>query len=157
MSKGRKRIPAKILELRGSQYTNKNYTCAYRTNELDPEPRVPVCPQGLTKEGKTAWHKIIKQLQKYKILSLLDSNALERYAETYAMWKQAKEDTKKGLYFTDQKGIVRINPAVKIYNECCNILSRLETEFGLTPVARTRIKSEKPDNEKDKDDERFFG
>jgi P27 family predicted phage terminase small subunit len=157
MSKGRKRTPLKILQARGSKYANPNNNCAYRTDELDTPSESIKCPEDLTGEAKTAWEKIVKQLQKHKIICRLDENALEIYAKAFAQWKQASADADKGLYITvkrrDGGKELKVNPAVKIANDAAQLVNKIATDFGLSPVARTRVKSVKPKSIEDEAEE----
>ena len=54
------------------------------------------------------------------------------------MWRQASEEL-DGLVFTTQAGDPRRNPLIKMIRDATSDMVRYAREFGLTPVARTRI------------------
>jgi P27 family predicted phage terminase small subunit len=56
------------------------------------------------------------------------------------MWRQASEAlANEGLHDTTQEGNLRRHPLIKVIADAASDLMRYAGEFGLTPVARTRI------------------
>src|SRR5690606_19881360 len=87
----------------------------------------------------------IPQLEGMGILSAVDKNALVRYCRLASRWVAAERFlVEKGESFPvkDEKGrFVRFEyfPQVRIAKECADQMLRLESHFGLTPSARSRI------------------
>jgi P27 family predicted phage terminase small subunit len=154
MPPGRKRTPLKILQARGSKYANPNHVCAdYRAGEPELKPGIPSCPSWLSKSAKAIWRQKTKKLSEAKILARIDRDELARYCDSYARYKSASINLQKGEYYKANDGTIKSHPASRIYNEMAQILSRLATEFGLTPVARTRVKVNKVRTKEDEAEE----
>ena len=82
------------------------------------------------------------------ILAKVDESALSRYAVLWARWREMED-------FIDQHGVVyptrdrdgkpagfRLFPQARLAQDLAVQLSRIEAEFGLTPVARARLNVE---------------
>ena len=67
------------------------------------------------------------------MLSCLDIASL-----SYAMWGRASEELDR-LTVTTDKGDLRRHPLIKVIADAASDMVRFSGEFGLTPVARTRI------------------
>lgn len=136
--------PTAILRQRGS----------HRANERPKEPTLvpgrPQCPQWLRGDARRAWKKLIPMLEAMGVLSRSDGNAIARYCDLLAQWREVR-------VWCDQNGtsypIRKLNPEtgelyvvgfklfpqVRLANEYATLLLRLEREFGLTPSARARL------------------
>lgn len=102
----------------------------------------PVCPAWVSDEGKAAWKSIIPMLDDMGILAKIDRIALIRYCELWGRWKKAslwvQEHGEVYQIKSDEGEVKSIQqfPQVSIIKSIGEQLSRLETQFGLTPVAR---------------------
>jgi P27 family predicted phage terminase small subunit len=65
----------------------------------------------------------------------------QAYCSSYAMWREASEELarEQGLLVMTQAGDPRRSPLIKIIRDAAADMVRYAGEFGLTPVARTRI------------------
>jgi P27 family predicted phage terminase small subunit len=111
---------------------------------------LPDPPAWLTGAGLDAWHEIAPQLFDMRVLSEVDRTALGRYCVAYAAWREA-EDTiaARGKVYPVLRPdgslkIMRKSPHVELAFEASREMSRLESEFGLTPSARASLKVEPP-------------
>ncbi|MEZ6235081.1 MAG: phage terminase small subunit P27 family [Phycisphaerales bacterium] len=79
------------------------------------------------------------------LLTRLDANALSRYCTMWARWRKAEAFiAQHGEVYTlkDSKGNARCVmqfPQVAIAHRLSLALTRLESEFGMTPSGRSRI------------------
>lgn len=110
--------------------------------EPKPEPCRPSCPKHLDKAAKAEWRRVTKELEKLKMLTLLDRAALAAYCQVYSRWKDAEE--KIAQFGGVIKGSVGgthlvLSPYMRIANECIDQLKALSQEFGFTPSSRSRI------------------
>jgi P27 family predicted phage terminase small subunit len=114
-------------------------------DEPKPEIKIPKPPAHLSKEAKTEWRRLSKELFKLGLLSEIDRTALAAYCQVYGRWVQAeKEIEKTGWFAVSEKGGLYQTPAVSIANKCLDQMKSYLVEFGMTPSSRTRIKAEKP-------------
>ena len=88
-SRGPARTPTQILKLRGSWLANR------REGEPKGDPAAPHCPKWLRKEGKALWKEIVPQLAAMGVLARCDRNAIARYCQTFAKWREAEEFLKE--------------------------------------------------------------
>jgi P27 family predicted phage terminase small subunit len=101
-------------------------------------PKCPEPPEWLHEYAKQEWWRTGPQLHVLGLLSSVDVACLAAYCSSYAMWRQASEEL-DGLVFTTQAGDPRRNPLIKLIRDAAADMVRYGGEFGLTPVARTRI------------------
>ena len=146
--------PTKILKLRGS------YHAEHRAGEPEPEVARPDRPEWLCELAAVAWDQIVPELDAMNILGRIDGNALARYCTLWARWRECDDKiTKYGDSFAikNEKGeTVGFHPfphSVQA-NKLCQLLSRLEGEFGMTPSSRSRIQV--PGNKPKQEDEREY-
>ena len=139
--------PTPILRAAGSWRADE------RKNEPKPEKKRPTCPKWLDPAAKTAFRKLVKQLERLGVLGTCDRNALTRYCQMFSRWQKSEEFLMKHgeVYpIKDAKGKAigfKAYPQVGIAATLADQLLRIEQQFGLTPAARTRLTVEdKPDN-----------
>ena len=131
--------PTAILKRRGSRCRNAAHS------EPQPETTRPTCPRWLNKTAKAAWRQLVPLLETQGTLARIDGNALARYCVLWARWVQAEQviESKGSTYpLLDEAGNVRCiqqRPEIAIANRLAAVLGKLESEFGMTPSARTRI------------------
>lgn len=132
MQRGRKKRSANELIADGSEYA-KNHPDA-KPNELTGKPAAPAY---LSDVQTQLFNSVVSILDELGTLNRADVNAISRYVVFNLQWQQAVKDN-------DAKLCLRLHDA----------LHRLETAFGLSPYARTRIivKPKEITDEKD----RFF-
>ena len=155
-SRGPARTPTQILSLRGS------WLAKTREGEPKGDPAVPHCPKWLRKEGKALWKEIVPQLAAMGVLARCDRNAIGRYCQVYAKWREAEEFLKEhGTVYPEKDAtgrvvVLREYPQVQQAMKLAEQLLRLEREFGLTPSARSNIVVPRKDFG-DPSKDRFFG
>ena len=157
--RGPKPTPTAILKLRG----------AWRGELNKHEPQPPKCkniqpPKYLSDRAKVIWGRIFPIVRDMKVMTVADVNALGRYCDTLAIWKDISDFVNKhGVampvieedFEGDGKERVVVKkrvvgfkqyPQAKQYLEYSASLSGFEQSFGLTPSARSRLTIELPGN-----------
>jgi P27 family predicted phage terminase small subunit len=96
------------------------------------------------------WWRVAPELWRIGLLRLTDVMPLAAYAVAYARWRTADEAlarmaehdaVTRGLLVKSVSGDARRNPLVKIAADAAADMLRFAGEFGLTPVARSRLAS----------------
>ena len=134
MTRGNPPVPFVVAKLKG--FPGKRSKRA----PIEPAmlPKCPEAPEWLHEYAKQEWWRVAPELHVLGLLSSVDSACLGAYCSSYAMWRQASE-VLNGLVFTTQAGDPRRSPLIKVIRDAAANMVRYAGEFGLTPVARTRI------------------
>ena len=141
--------PTAILAARGS------WRAAARKGEPKPKVGTPVCPRWLSDEARKIWRRLVPLLVPSGVLTVVDGGALARYCDTWVRWHKAAAALDKYgdvLVRRDESGAIRsveALPYVAIYRNLSDMLSRYESQFGLTPAARARLAVEKSEQTQD--------
>jgi P27 family predicted phage terminase small subunit len=109
----------------------------------EPKPAKPAAltaPRYLDRLGREAWRTIVPELDSLGLLTVLDAPAIARWCDLWARWRRARLKLRDG--FTDAEG--RRKPEAQIVKDCELAMLRIETEFGMTASARTRVQAEPP-------------
>jgi P27 family predicted phage terminase small subunit len=143
--RGPARTPTKILEQRGS------WRAKDREGEPDFTPSVPECPAFLDEVARAEWVRIVPELERQGLITLVDVAALAGYCQCMSRWQAAEKLIQaEGLTIEGSHGGTVENPAVKIARESMQLMRQFASEFGLTPASRSRvIVSGSKDKEKD--------
>lgn len=141
--RGNPPVPTAILKLRGSQRAAK------RTKEPQPKVEGATCPEWLSAEAKTEWRRIVPELRRLGLLTLVDRTALAAYCQAHAELRLATETVdKEGRVIeepiVDKEGDVvghklKPHPAVKMQRDAMQRIKQFIAEFGLSPSARARV------------------
>ena len=157
-ARGPTKTPTAVLKL-----TSPFRAKAREQTEPKPEPGRPTCPAWLSKDAKSCWRQTVPHLEKMRVLTKADRNALARYCEFWATWREAQEFLHEhGMtYAVDVDGhvmpanIPHVSPAgfkeypqANLVVKLAGVLERLEKQFGLTPSARASLQVE-PERELD--------
>ncbi len=116
-----------------------------RGDEPQPETGAPPPPERLCDEARKVWFEIVPLLDSMGVLAKCDGVILARYCELSVDWWKANEWIReKGTTYPlrDKHGNIRCFmqfPQVGVRNHVGAEIRRIETEFGLTPAARTKI------------------
>ncbi len=129
-------------------------------NEREPKPRqgIPRCPSWLARDAKAFWKRMVPELMRMRILTVVDGEALAAFCQTHARWREAEQFLAKhgSVYpIRDERGHVRYMqqfPQVSISRNLLHQLRGFYQEFGLTPASRTRIAVGSRDSQLDDDD-----
>lgn len=96
-------------------------------------------------EAKQLWRQLVPQLEAMQVLARIDAQALARYCQYWARWRECEEFLKKTgptYSLTDKQGKTigfAAFPQVNLSMKLDVALRKLEAEFGLTPAARPRL------------------
>ena len=120
--------------------------------EPKPKPIAPRCPSWLSPVAKRHWRELAPELERIGVLTTIDVGAFAGLCESWAQYRDASEFLHKhgAVYKTPKGGLARA-PQVAIARDALAAYMRACTEFGLTAVARTRVKV-RPAGEDDEDD-----
>jgi P27 family predicted phage terminase small subunit len=110
-----------------------------------PPATLPQCPAHLSKLAKAEWKRLAPQLHELGLLTALDRPALALYCQSWARWVEAEQQlAADGLTVPSRGGVLKANPWVAIVARAQQDMHRLAAEFGMTPLARQRVKVEPP-------------
>lgn len=121
-------------------------------NEPKPTPGIPDPPPGFSKAFEDEWRRTCADLADMGLLAKADRGAIVGYCESMAefieMYKLVEEE---GRVIVSLKTMSRyMNPSVGIKNAAMDRVLKFAQQLGLTPSARTRIKTnEKPEQKDD--------
>jgi P27 family predicted phage terminase small subunit len=119
-------------------------------DEPKPPPGIPRRPLFLDPEACSEWDRIVPQLHAIGILADIDRAVLATYCRSWSRWVDAEtalqamaklDPETKGLLVVTRDGDIKPNPLVRVANDAIKMVIRTAGEFGLSPSARTRIKS----------------
>ena len=121
-------------------------------NKDEPEPSValepPAAPEFLTDYARAEWDRIVKELYHLKLVTGFDIQSLAAYCESYAAWRTAVEKLRemaacdpatRALTVTTRQGGIMQNPLFLTMRQAASDMVRYASDFGFTPVARSRI------------------
>lgn len=111
-----------------------------------PVPGLPQAPpKHMCSAAKDHWKKTTALLLQAGTLSLLDSDALACYCETYARWVEATLAIREeGAVVVGNNGYRVKSPWLTIANECVKDLRTYQKLFGIVPS--TRLKTDQADD-----------
>lgn len=133
--RGRKPTPIHLKLLQG----NSDKRGANPT-EPSPQRRAPTCPSHLCPPAKAEWKRLATQLTVLRILTELDRAALAAYCQAYGRWVEAERKLHETpMLLKLPSGYVQQNPWLTIANKQLELMHKYLTEFGLSPVARSRV------------------
>lgn len=149
--RGPRPTPTAILKARGSWRAKEN------KSQPAPPTEQPDFPEWLTEEAAAAWHYVAPLLESMGVLARIDGNALARYCTLWARWRACEQKIATyGDVFpikNEEGKVVGFVPTPYVGQsvKLCQLLARLEAEFGMTPSSRTRISApqKKQDGEGD--------
>jgi P27 family predicted phage terminase small subunit len=117
----------------------------------EPQPQIPPNPPDppafLAGYAVDEWYRLAPELHRLGLLTIADVSAFAAYCQSYARWREAEEALAR-MAAKDPAGhalLVRIssgaavNPLIKIARLAAQDMVHFAAEFGLTPVARSRI------------------
>lgn len=105
-----------------------------------PEDEFDQPPDDLPHDAQHFWRDTVSRLVEVGMLDLVDSAALRMLATQYARWRQAgRVVAADGHFARGSVGQLREHPALKIEREAHVLYLKTAEQFGLTPMARTRL------------------
>jgi P27 family predicted phage terminase small subunit len=110
-----------------------------RTNRHPPKS-LRLAPSHLCPAAKAEWRRLARQLTTLRILTELDRAALAAYCQAYGRWAEAERKLRETpMLLKLPSGYVQQNPWLSIAHKQLELMHKYLTEFGLSPVARSRI------------------
>jgi P27 family predicted phage terminase small subunit len=75
------------------------------------------------------------------VLKQIDFGTLEAWVDSYATYRDAQMEMRKGLIIKTKAGNIIQNPYLSIANKQKLIMAKLAAELGFTPSSRSRVKA----------------
>jgi P27 family predicted phage terminase small subunit len=127
---------------------------------LEKRPRtcdsIPDCPKGLSRVGREAWEFWTEELEGMNLAARCDAKFLEMACVEFATYAKADAAIHKlGEVIEEQifsrngdpVGLrMKRNPWLDVRNRAFLNVGKFTSEFGLSPVSRTRLTIENPDD-----------
>ena len=140
MFRGRPPVPTRLKVLNGNPGKRP-------LPEAEPEPDVvlPAAPKELPHEAQEEWERIVAELYKSRLITNLDLTALFAYCQAWALYLEAREkliDPNTGelvLIIKTPNGYPVQHPSLSIMNKQVEIMTRIGSQFGMSPVARVHL------------------
>jgi P27 family predicted phage terminase small subunit len=139
-----RRVPAHLQLIRGNP--------SKRPIRREPEPQVPENmpepPLFLSAYAKDEWWTTGPELHRLGLLTLVDYMSFAAYCQSVGHWRTCTEvlatmgqrdAVTHGLLIKRADGNAAQNPLVRAALAAADKMLKLAGEFGLTPVARSRI------------------
>ena len=102
----------------------------------------PPCPEHLDDVARREWKRIVPILMRMRVLTEADEIQLANLCQTYSTMIDAQTKLKQaGMLYKSKGGFVQANPLFGVVMKCLNVISKLSSEFGLTPSARVRLQA----------------
>lgn len=137
--------PTKLKIIRGE-------TRPSRVNYSEPIPaRLGLsAPEDLPEEARKIWDAVIEAVGHTGVLTAADADTLRLYAEAVARYRTAETMlTKTGPLIKGRNGELVKNPLHQIVRDNATLMRTLARELGLTPAARTGLRSDLDDDASD--------
>ena len=137
---GRKPLPTHLKLVKGTARS-------HRLNKDEPKPSVgaPEPPAHLDERAKAKFVTMAEMLARHGVMTELDTGALARYVVVWCRWVDAEAEIKRRgpVVKTNNDNIIQ-NPFLAVANKCLLQMAQLESEFGMTPSSRSRIRMAEP-------------
>ena len=142
---GRRPVPTALKKLRGNP--GKRHL---PKNDAQPRKGIPHCPQHIQGEGRREWRRVVGELASCGLMTYVDRAALAAYCQAWDRWVMAEDVLRSaGVLIKTPTGMLVQSPMLAVANHAMNQMRAFLCEFGMTPAARTRIKAEFPEEDKD--------
>jgi P27 family predicted phage terminase small subunit len=103
-------------------------------------------------EGKREWRRIVPELERLGLLTLVDRAALAGYCQAWGRAVAAEKVlAEKGMVKETPNGYLQQRPEVSIAFKAWQAVRAFASEFGLTPSARSRLSVAKPEEDPEDD------
>lgn len=116
--------------------------------EETPKPtrvsRLPICPRHLQGDSRREWHRVTRWLDGMHLLTVVDTSAVEAYCVAWKLMRLAEDDVDKYGTTIPSGDSRKANPATAQARAALAECRHWMAEFGLTPVARTRLQVKAP-------------
>jgi len=134
---GRKPLPTHLKLVKGT---------ARRHRMNGDEPKPPICvpppPEHLEPRAAARFEEMAALLAGHGLMTALDTGALARYAVVWCRWTDAEAEVlRRGAIVKTAAGNIIQNPFLSVANKCLAQMAQIESEFGLTPSSRSRVRT----------------
>ena len=142
MAKGRKKIPTKLKELRG---TTRSDRMVENEMVVSLVSEIPNPPEWLSSIGQNEWTKVCSELYGKKMLHHIDLRLIESYCNAMSLHIETEmmlREKGRIQVYKNTDGTVKHAQSVpfqKIANDALDRALKIAREFGLTPSSRTGI------------------
>lgn len=129
-------------------------------NPGEPQPKKtrPVCPAWLKDEAKREWRRVVPELERLGLLTIVDRAELAGYCQAWARWQEAEQAIDKyGTVLKTPQGFVQTSPYVTQARNALETMRRFASDFGFSPSARSRVSSGAEEAPKDDFEEFLSG
>jgi P27 family predicted phage terminase small subunit len=134
--RGRIPTPTAIHILQGTFRKNRHGSAP------QPESAIPKAPPEMDKTARKLWSYYARRLAKVRVLTGLDREALAIYCSAAARRAKAEaEIAKTGEVIRTPAGFATVSPWLTVATKSAELMLRYGQELGLSPAARTRIKT----------------
>jgi len=156
--RGPRPIPLAIKKMHGSQ---RGY---YKVPDPIGDSQLSACPDWLSAKAKEKWFEVIQKLRRISenLLSSIDDQMLGRYCVIWELWDKARRFIEKNgevMDVRDKQGRtknIKLVPQARLSLRYTEELRRIESEFGMTPSARTKVGGGLKGNKSESSKSRFF-
>jgi len=141
-SRGRKKIPDKIKEQRGTlQPCRSNTDIPVQL----PISKMPITPSYFNKDAKRCWRKLGALLLDQGLITSTNIISFEILCSEYGIYREAQNNMKsvvdmihKGID-SNSNTITRVNALRRISQQAFDNFRKMATEFGLTPSTVSKV------------------
>lgn len=138
--RGRKPKPVEQRRLEGGRDVSHRSTPEPLLVAGRPAHEFDDPPADLPLDGREFWRTTVSRLIDVGMLDLVDEVALRMLSTQYARWVQAGRVVAiDGHFVRGSVGQLREHPAIRIEREAHASYLKTAEQFGLTPMARTRL------------------
>lgn len=116
-----------------------------KLNEDEPKPRAVRmhAPGHLSDTAKAEWRRIMPELYRLGLLTVVDRSSLAAYCQAYSDWLDAEEHLiDEGKVLATDKGYKYLNPWWSVRCKSLELMDKFGSRFGFDPSSRSRIKME---------------
>ncbi|WP_326827374.1 phage terminase small subunit P27 family [Streptomyces sp. NBC_01751] len=127
--------PSKLVGLKGNP-SNKKLAGS------EPEPRrgAPRPPADLKGEALAEWGRIVPELDRLGLITVVDRAYLVAYCESWAIFDQSRSAMAEyGPLVAGRDGGLVKNPAAQVMRDAADMMLKFGSRFGLSPSDRTRL------------------
>ena len=136
-------VPTQLKLLRGNP--------GHRPIKAEPQPtpidELPESPPFLLGYAIEEWRRVVPELQRMRIATVVDIQVLAAYCQAYGRWRLAEEtiarmavgDNDWNGMLLKTGGVPARNPLLRVASEASREMVRYASELGFTPIARVRL------------------
>ena len=131
--RGRKPKPTALKMFEGNRGRRK-----LPDREPTPTPTPPEMPAWLPAEAKREWQRLVPELMRLAIITIVDRGALADYCVAWSDLRWSTERLKKNLSLSEKRFALSRQRAAR------SALEKSGADLGLNPSSRTRLRTPEP-------------